>query len=293
MLNQRERVGMFYGLCAVIAFSLTLPMTRYSVPYFGSVFVGMGRALLAAILAGVILLIKKEPLPTKKQIKSLFIVAFGVIFGFPIFSAWAMDHVPASHGAVVLALLPLATAGFAVVRAGERPSIKFWMASIIGCIAVMIYSVGLGLNPFQPGDLLLLGAVLTAAIGYAEGGQLAKEMAGWKVICWALILSVPFLVVPVVLEFSDRILQAPLLSWLGFVYLSLVSQLVGFFAWYSGLAMGGVARVSQLQYLQPFFTIAFSVFLLNENITLFTVVSAVIVVISVILGKNAIINIKQ
>lgn len=271
----------------MVGFALTLPITRYAIPYFGAIPIGLGRALAAAVVAAIILLLKKEKLPTKHQLKRLCFVAFGVVAGFPLLSAWAMGRLPASHGAVILALLPLATAGAAAFRAGERPSGKFWIASVIGSIAVLGYAMWEGLGYFDLGDLALLGAVIAAAYGYAEGGVLAEEMKGWRVICWALVLSAPFLIIPVLLVFPWESLQAPALVWASFAYLTLISQLFGFFAWYSGLALGGIAKVGQLQYLQPFVTIFFSVLFLNEQLTFVTVLASVIVVAAVAMGRRA------
>jgi drug/metabolite transporter (DMT)-like permease len=257
----------------------------------GAEFIGLGRALVAGIAAALILLINKETLPSLEQLKSLIIVAFGVIFGFPLLSAWAMEHLPASHGAVILALLPLATAGAAVFRAGERPSFPFWIASLVGSLTVLYYGLREGFGQLRLGDLALLGAVISAAIGYAEGGRLAREMPGWKIISWALVLSLPVLTGCVILTYSPEIFQASLTSWICFGYLSMVSQLLAFFALYSGLALGGVAKVSQLQYLQPFVTVLASAWLLQERITADTVEALILVVISVMFGRRA--TVKQ
>ncbi|MCK9910604.1 DMT family transporter, partial [Microbacteriaceae bacterium K1510] len=253
--KQQEKLGLLFGLLGVIGFSLTLPVTRIAVGFFNSTFVGLGRALVAALLAAMILLVKKEKLPTLQQWKGLAIVAFGVILGFPLLSSWAMTRVDSSHGAVIIAILPLVTAGFAALRAGERPTKKFWAASIVGCLVVLAYALESGVGELQLADVALLGAVAAAALGYAEGGKLARELGGWQVISWALVLAVPVLIWPVAMNLSSQILAAPGEAWLCFAYVAVISQFVAFFAWYGGMARGGVAKVSQLQYLQPFFTI--------------------------------------
>jgi len=281
---------MLYGLLAVVAFGLTLPVTRLAIPDLGAAFIGLGRALAAGMAAALILLFKKEKLPSREQFKSLAVVAFGVIFGFPLLSAWAMEHLPASHGAVILALLPLATAGAAVFRAGERPSLSFWAASLVGSGTVLLYGLREGFGRLHLGDLALLGAVLAAAVGYAEGGRLAREMPGWKVISWALVLSLPVSLGFVCWVFTPGILYSSPVSWVSFGYLSLVSQFLAFFAWYSGLALGGVAKVSQLQYLQPFVTVFASAWLLNEPVTTVTVGALIAVVIAVMFGRRAVVK---
>lgn len=288
-----ETKGLFYGLLGVLGFSLTLPATRIAVDYFGVAMVGLGRALVAAILAAIVLLIRREARPSWQQTKGLAIVAFGVIIGFPLLSAWAMNRVSSAHGAVVLALLPLATAGAAAWRTGERPSRKFWMASIAGSLTVLAFTIHMGLGRPQLADLALVGAVAAAALGYAEGGKLSRVLGGWQVIAWALVIAGPFLIIPVVLSLSPEMWNAPPKAWMCFAYLSIGSQFLAFIAWYSGLGMGGVARVSQLQYLQPFFTIVWSSLFLGESITLTTLGAALIIVIFVNMGRKSSISQKD
>ncbi|MCM3653706.1 DMT family transporter [Metabacillus litoralis] len=283
----REKFGLLLGLVGVICFSLTLPSTSIAVEYFGTTVVGLGRTVVAAILVAVILIVRKEKLPSPRQFKSLLIVAIGAVLGFPLLTSWAMESLPVSHGAVELALLPLATVGFAMFRAGEIPSLKFWISSIIGSLAVIMYALHLGFGQLQFADLALLAAVIILGLSYAEGGKLAKELGSWQVIAWAIMIGAPFFIIPVGLSLTTEMLHVPIQAWVSFIYLAVVSQFLAYVAWYSGMAMGGIARVSQLQYLQPFLMILFATVFLDESITLFTLVIAVIVVFSVILGKNA------
>lgn len=284
--NKKEKMGLLLGLVGVICFSLTLPATSVAVEYFGTTIVGLGRAVVASILVALVLVVKKEKLPTARQFKSLIIVSLGAVLGFPLLTSWAMTSLPVSHGAVELALLPLATAGFAMIRGGEFPSIKFWISSIVGALAVMIYAMYLGLGQLHVADLALLVAVIILGLSYAEGGVLARELGSWQVIAWAIIIATPFLIIPVLLNVSAEMLHAPLKAWISFLYLAIVSQFLAYVAWYGGMAMGGISRVSQIQYLQPFLMIIFAALFLNESITLFTIVIAFIVVASVIIGKN-------
>ncbi|MGG0251771.1 DMT family transporter [Peribacillus frigoritolerans] len=283
----REKLGLLLGLVGVICFSLTLPATSIAVEYFGTTVVGLGRTVVAAILVAVVLIVRKEKLPSPSQFKSLLIVAVGAVLGFPLLTSWAMESLPVSHGAVEVALLPLATAGFAIFRAGEIPSIKFWVSSIIGSLAVIMYALHLGFGQLQLADLALLAAVIILGLSYAEGGKLAKELGSWQVIAWAIMIGAPFFIIPVGLNLSTEMLHAPIQAWVSLIYLAVVSQFLAYIAWYSGMAMGGIARVSQIQYLQPFLMIVFATVFLDESITFFTIVIAVIVVFSVILGKNA------
>lgn len=279
-------MGMLLGLVGVICFSLTLPATSVAVDYFGTTVVGLGRTVLAAILVVIVLIVRKEKLPSFHQFKSLIIVAIGAVLGFPLLTSWAMESLPVSHGAVEVALLPLATAGFAIYRAGERPSLKFWLSSFIGSAAVVIYALNLGFGQLQLADIALLAAVILLGFSYAEGGKLAKELGSWQVIAWAIIIGAPFFIIPVAMHLTADMLHAPFTAWLSLSYLAVVSQFLAYVAWYSGMAIGGIARVSQIQYLQPFFMILFSAVFLGETISVVTIVIAVIVVLSVIIGKK-------
>lgn len=285
--SRKEKMGILLGLLGVICFSLTLPATSVAVEYFGTTFVGLGRAVIASILVAIILIGRKEKLPSARQFKSLVIVSLGAVLGFPLLTSWAMTSLPVSHGAVELALLPLATAGFAMMRAGEMPSLKFWLSSIAGALAVIIYAIYLGLGQLHIADFALLAAVVILGLSYAEGGLLAQEIGSWQVIAWAIIIAVPVLIIPVSLNVSGEMLHAPLKAWISFLYLAIVSQFLAYVAWYGGMAMGGISRVSQIQYLQPFLMIIFAALFLHESISVFTIVIAIAVVLLVMIGKNA------
>ena len=283
----KETIGLVYGFLGVLCFSLTLPATRAAVADLDPVIVGLGRSMVAAMLAAILLRITDQKTPSRRQIKSLIVVALGVVIGFPILSAWAMVNLPASHGAIVLGIAPLATAISGTLRTGDRPSMGFWLASILGSATVVSFAVYSGAGHLQIGDLALLGAMIAASFGYAEGALLAQVMGGWKVISWGLIVAVPMMILPVIAAVWQHGLVASPTAWLGFGYIAVFSQFLAFFAWYKGLAIGGVARVGQVQLLQPFLTIAASALLLRESISPVAISAAIIVFIIVILGKKA------
>ena len=250
-------------MLGVAAFSVTLPATRVAVASLDPVFVGLGRAVVAGFLAAAVLGATRSPWPPRALWPRLALVAAGVVVGFPLLSAWAMQYVPASHGAVVIGLLPLATAAAGAWLAHERPTPRFWTFAVAGSAVVVGFAVWKGGGTLHVADLLLLGAVASAAIGYAEGARLTRVIGGWQVISWALLLSAPFVALPAALAMGD-VTAVPWQAWAGFAYVSIVSMYVGFFAWYKGLALGGIAAVGQVQLLQPFLTIGFSALLLGE-----------------------------
>lgn len=277
---------MLLGLLGVVGFSFTLPVTGMVLPELEPMFVGSGRAVLAAMVASLWLLVTRSRLPNASQWRRLFIVSAGVVIGFPLLSAWAMQTVPASHGGVVLGIMPLGTAVVGVFVAHERPSSGFWLVGLAGATVVIAYTMWIGNGHVQIGDLALLGAVVSAAIGYAVGGYLSKELGGSEVICWALVLSLPVHVIPAWLFAPVSFVEISSHTWTGFLYLALVSQLLGFFLWNKGLALGGIARVSQTQLVQPFVTIVASALLLDEVIESTTIIFALVVIGVVTLGRN-------
>lgn len=281
-----ETKGMLLGFCGVIAFSLTLPLTRSLVPFFDPVFIATARVVVAAIVAGMWLLLTKQARPSSAQFRQLVIVASGVVFGFPIFSSIAMKSLPASHGGVVLGLLPIVTALVAAVIYKERPSVGFWIASLIGSALVIAYSLLKGGGHFQQGDVALLIAAISISISYASGANLSRELGGLQVVSWAIVISAPISLVFALMTMPSDVSMVKPWDWMSFLYLALVSQWLSFLFWNKGLVLGGIARVSQTQLLQPFITILFSIVLLGEHLDFTTLLFAGLVALVVVIGRK-------
>ena len=281
-----ESKGMLFGFLGIAIFSLTLPATRFIAPYFSPFFIGLGRASVAAVLAALILFVFKQPLPNGQQVRGLAVTALGVVIGFPVLTSWAMLTVDASHAGVVIVLMPLLTALIGALISSERPSIGFWVTGLIGAVLVMSYSLLEGNLSFQQGDLLLLAGSLLGALGYAVGGKLSQQLGGWQVICWVLVLSFPFIIIPTFITRPEDLSVIPTTVWLSFAYLALMSQLFGFFFWYKGLAIGGIARVSQVQLSQPFLTIIASIVLLGESFNNITFLFAIAIVLVITVSRK-------
>jgi drug/metabolite transporter (DMT)-like permease len=278
--------GVIYGFLGVLAFSMTLPLTRYAAPDLGGFFIGIGRALLAAAIALLVIRLRKERVPERKYWLSIAIVAAGTVFGFGPLSSIAMQTLPAVHGSVVVGLLPAATAVMAVLRNGERPKLAFWISCAVGVVSVLIFAAAQGAGKPQVGDLWLLAAVVLASLGYAEGARISKDIGGWRVISWALVFSIPLLVLVMgVMLARDGIPEGSALDWWAFVYLGAISMYFGFFPWYRGLSVGGVARVGQMQLVQPVLTMIWAWWLLNESVSLGTALAALLVIASAALTR--------
>ncbi|MFK3967540.1 DMT family transporter [Ensifer adhaerens] len=259
--------GWMSGFLGVLIFSGSLPATRVAVMDFDPVFLTVARAAIAGLLGLLLLLIFRQPRPAKADLVSLAIVAFGVVLGFPLLTALALQHVTSAHLIVFVGLLPLATAIFGVLRAGERPRPAFWLFSSLGSAAVVGFALVQGFAASPVGDLLMLGAIIVCGLGYAEGASLSRKLGGWQVICWALVLSLPIMLALTLFTLPASFAAVTNGAWAGLAYVSLFSMLVGFVFWYRGLALGGVAGVGQLQLLQPFFGLALAATLLGEPVS--------------------------
>lgn len=263
-----SRSGLGWGFLGVVAFSFTLPFTRIAVGGLSPLFIGAGRAVVAAALAALALALTRQRPPTRAQWARLSVVAGGVVIGFPVLTSFAMTTAPASHGAVVVGILPAATAAMVVLRTGERPRPAFWVFAALGAVAAVGFAAlqSGGLAGVHAADLLLFGAVLAAAVGYAEGGLLARELGAWQTVSWALVLAAPLMAALTAFAAIEQPPAATPVEWLAFAYLAAVSMFLGFFAWYRGLAIGPMAQVSQVQLAQPVMGIAWAALLLHEPI---------------------------
>ena len=260
--------GWINGFIGVVIFSGSLPATRLAVLEFDPVFLTVLRAAIAGVCAVGLLWLFRERRPARNQWLSLLIVALGVVLGFPLLTALALQHVTSAHSIVFVGLLPLATAIFGVLRGGERPRPVFWMFSVLGSALVVGYALSQGLTASPTGDLLMLAAILACGLGYAEGAKLSRTLGGWQVICWALVLSLPVMAAASLWLAPASFSRISLSAWLCLAYVALFGMLIGFVFWYRGLAQGGIAAVGQLQLLQPFFGLALAATLLHEHVSL-------------------------
>jgi drug/metabolite transporter (DMT)-like permease len=259
--------GWLNGLIGVLIFSGSLPATRVAVLEFDPLFLTVARASLAGLLALALLLVAGAPRPSRSQLLPLAVVALGVVVGFPLLTALALQTVTSAHSIVFLGLLPLATAAFGVLRGGERPRPAFWGFSVLGSLLVVGFAVAQGLTASPRGDLLMLLAIVVCGLGYAEGARLSRSLGGWQVICWALVLALPVMLALALYRLPAGLAGITLPAWLSLGYVSLFSMLIGFVFWYRGLAQGGIAAVGQLQLLQPFFGLALAAGLLGEAVS--------------------------
>lgn len=283
---KQQQLGLFLGLIGVIIFSGTVPATRLAVSELDPWFVTFARAAIAGIIAAIILLVTRRTLPKVLWKFSIF-SSLCLVIGFPGFLGLALLTVPASHSGVVLGLLPITTAAFSVLFAGERPSISFWTWSLLGAALILIFTLRDGAPGFEIGDLWLVAATLSASLGYVFSGKISRQKPGWEVICWQLIIAAPVIIIGTLWFWDNAILAARPSTQLGFAYVSLFSMLIGFFAWNAGLGLGGIARVGQLQLLQTFITLAIAAVVLGETISLETLFFAIAMVAVIWFARKA------
>ena len=262
------------GLVGVIIFSGSLPATRIAVMDMNPWFLTGSRAVIAGVIAVILLKYLKVNRPDRQDSIGLVYVTLGVVIGFPLFTALALQYINASYSIVFVGLLPLSTAIFAVIRGGEKPKAIFWVFSLLGSTLVLLY-IFLQATPNSEhhsshllGILFMFVAIILCGLGYAEGAKLSRKIGGWQVICWALAIALPIMFIIMILSYSAETLNHLSFSALfSLLYVSLFSMLIGFFFWYYGLAHGGIATVGQLQLLQPLFGLGLAALLLHESVS--------------------------
>jgi len=274
------------GLLGVIIFSGSLPATRVAVGGFSALFLTSARAVIAALIGAAVLGLLRQARPQRNDLASLAIVSIGVVVGFPLLTALALQHITSAHSIVFIGLLPLSTAIFAVLRGGERPQPLFWLFAVLGSATVAGFALSNGGSASIAGDLLMVAAIVLCGLGYAEGAALSRRLGGWQVISWALLLAVPLMVPVAILTWPSTWggITAP--AWIGLAYVSIFSMFVGFIFWYRGLAIGGIARVGQLQQLQPFFGLALAGLLLHEPVAWSMIAATALVVACVFFARR-------
>lgn len=293
------RQGLWWGLLGVVIFALTLPLTRIAVgttdaPQMAGLFVASGRAVVAGVLSMAYLYAVRAAWPSREDRLPLVLVALGVVFGFPLLTSIAMRYVQAVHASVMLGVLPLATALVGAWLHRQRPSDGFWVCALLGTALVVGFAV---LRSGQAGlslhfaDLLLLGAMGCAAVGYAWGARLSGRMPSDQVICWALVFTLPINLPLAVWQWPAQAIVPA--AWASFAYVAVFSMWLGFFAWYRGLSLGGTVRVSQVQLLQPFLSMLFAVPLLGENLDAVTVGFGLAVMATVFVGRRMPVHAKE
>jgi len=259
--------GWASGFAGMLIFSGSMPATRIAVSGFDPVFLTALRGSVAGALGLALLLVLRERRPARGDLASLAAVAAGVVIGFPLLSALALERVDAARSLVFLGLLPLVTAIFGVIRAGERPHPVFWVFSVLGASLVGGFALSRGGNADLVADGMLMAGLILCGMAYAEGARLSRHLGGWQVISWALVLALPLMLAVSLVTAPPDIDGITLPVWLGVGYVSVFSMLIGFIFWYRGLAQGGIAAVSQLQLLMPFFGLALAALLLHETVT--------------------------
>lgn len=281
---------MLIGLVGIVIFGMTLPVTKVALGSFSPEFIAFGRGTLAGLAGLIYVILKKPELPNRKQVIQIFVIVLGIVIAFPYLMTLAMTHGSSAHGGIILGFMPILTTIIAALRFQEKPSWGFWFASILGTVIVLLYAFIQGSGTLSRLDSLLILAALFSAMGYAEGADLSKGMSPKLVISWAVIFALPLNVVISALAFKEQYLQASLPSMAALLFVGLMSMYVGFFFWYEGLAIGGIARVSQVQLIQPFVTLLGSSILLGESLTLLNCVFTTLVVASILLSKTMLVK---
>ncbi len=282
-----RRAGTLQAALGVTAFSLTFPATAWGLEGFGPWSLVAVRSVLAAVIAGGCLVALRVPLPGRRHWAGLAVVGAGVVLGFPLLTTLALETSTTAHAAVVVGLLPLTTALFSTLRTGARPSRMFWCAALAGAAAVIAFTVQQSGGALTGADAYLFGALLICAVGYTEGGRLARVMPGWHVVGWALVLCLPLTVPGMLIALSHEPVRLTAHSVTGLLWVAAGSQFLGLVVWYRGMASIGIPKASQLQLAQPLLTLVWSVLLLGEQLTPAAPLTAAAVLVCIALTQRA------
>lgn len=280
--SAQVRRGLLLGLLGVVIFAMTFPMTRLAVgdasaPQMSPAFVTAARAALAGLLSIVYLRWVGAAVPARRHWAPLALCAAGTVVGFPLCIALALREVESTHAAVVSGITPLGTAVIGALSLRQRPSAGFWFCALAGCALVLGFAAWKGGGRLVPADGWLLLAVMCTAVAYVAGARVSSAIPAQQVICWVVVGSLP-LTLPATLWWWPVDTTPSLAAWGGLLYVGLFSMWLGFFAWYGGLALGGLVRVSQVQLIQPFLALLFAVPVLGEALDPVTVGFALAVI---------------
>ena len=266
----------------MLGFSGTLVATRVAVADFTPFGITVARVVTAGLLGAAFLILSHASLwPRREHLLPLLIMGLGLAVGYPLFLAMALETVPAVHGAVVTGLAPAATAMIAVIRAGERPPLPFWVACAIGFCAVLYFAYDEGGGHISLADGWLFLGMLSLGIAYVEGGRVSRELGGAVALSWAMIFLSPIATVLLIGRMGDISLTAVAFeSWISLAYLGVVSMFLASVFWYRGLALGGIARIGQINLLLPLAALGWSALFLSEKITWTAAGCALVVLLS-------------
>ena len=284
------RAGLVWAFVGVLLFSFSVPMTKVAIGGFSPFFTAMGRAVIAGVVAAALLAIRRVPFPPREHLTPIVFTMIGAVFGWPILLALALERTTSAHVAVIAAFMPLTTALFAVVRTHERVSRQFWLAAVTGSLALVVFALSRGgaEGGDLTADLLVVGAVLMSSWCYVEGASVTRAMPGWQVISWVVVLALPITVpASAVIWARTSTDYAPTtVEWACLFGLGLSSMYLGFFAWYRGLMLAGIARGGQVQQLQALLTLVWSALFLGETVTLAAVLAACAVIASIVWAQK-------
>jgi drug/metabolite transporter (DMT)-like permease len=287
MPSRRRNLGLLLGFVGIVIFAGTMPGTRFAVQSADPYFVTALRATLAGLAGLLTVIVTRRALPPREAVVPMILCAILIVLGFPLLMALALVTVPAGHSGVVLGVLPLATSIAAALIQHERPSLGFWISGVVGAALVVAFALHRsGGSTITAGDALILLAVPCTAIGYTYSARLATMMPGWEVISWIVIIALPVALVATALTWPSDISAIPPGAWLAMIYLGLMSQFFGFFAWNAGMVLGGIARVSQMQLLMPFIVVLMAAVVNREAIDIETILFAAAVVATVAVGTR-------
>lgn len=281
---------------AVLLWAGTAVVTKFAVGELDPLSVGMLRTVLAAIVAGPLVLILGLRGPRRQRDCALLAISsFCGFIAFPILFSVGLRYTSASHAALILAALPIYTGMFAAIFERKAPSGQ-WLAgaalALAGQVFLVAYEVGFSsdgrdASEIALGDALTTAGALAASLGYVGGARLSRTLSSWSTTLWGITVA-GVVMAPALL------LIAPAHLWSGItvaasfsvLYLAIGSTILGYAAWYWALARGGVGRIGLAQFFQPAATMALGAMFLGEAITPTLVFATVVILVGVFITQR-------
>lgn len=289
MSATQKIMGHFYAIFTILVWGSCFVLTKEMLTTYTAIQIIPLRMALAYVTLWV-LRPKTLKLPRKDELMFILIgVTGGSLYFF--LQNTALSYTYAANVSILVALAPILTVILAQLfsRSGERLGKYVYIGAVIAIVGVVLVVLNgqltFHLNPL--GDFIALGAAFMWALysilikKYTE--QYDNFLVTRRVMLWAFLTSVPLMLVTDGMPDLRPLFTTPriLLSWL---FLGVFGNAVCFAIWNVAFKRLGVVITNNYLYASPFVTLAAGYLILHEEITLMSIIGAVIITAGVIVA---------
>jgi drug/metabolite transporter (DMT)-like permease len=270
---------------ALVLWSGTAIANKIAVGVMDPMTAGILRSMLAGLVAAGIALALRFPLPRTTGDRALLVISGVTSFAlWPALLSLGLGRTSAGHAALIMATLPVLTGLIAALFDRRWPAAGWWTGVVIalaGTAFLVLYRSGGALNAGDAsveGDLIVLSGTAICALGYVAGGRISPRIGTWATTFWGLAAAT-VLLVPSFILLAPRTDWSAVgaTGWLAIAYLTFMSSLVGYAAWFWALGHGGIARIGASQLAQPVMSVALAALILGEKLTVPLVIAAAVI----------------